>query len=86
MKKALVALVVLVLLVAGAVLWAYYSLDVIVKLTLEHYGPDVAGVSVRVGHVAISPRDGRGSLRNVEIGSDLGLRLSRGAGPEFGLG
>ena len=79
MKKALVAFVVLVLVVVGAVLWAYYSLDVIVKLTLEHYGPDVAGVSVRVGHVAISPRDGRGSLRNVEIGNPPGFAAAYAA-------
>jgi hypothetical protein len=79
MKKALVALVVLCLVVAGAIFWAYYSLDVIVKFTLEHYGPDVAGVSVRVGDVAISPRNGRGTLRGVEIGNPPGFSSARAA-------
>ena len=63
MKKAFVALVVLLALVAGALFWLYESLDVVVKFALEHYGPDVAGVTVKVGHVEISPRDGRGMLR-----------------------
>ncbi len=79
MKKALAALVVLGLVVAGAVFWAYYSLDFIVKFTLEHYGPDVAGVSVRVGHVAISPKDGRGSLKGVEIGNPPGFAAAHAA-------
>jgi len=73
MKKALVALLVLVVVAGGALFWLYESLDVLVKLTLEHYGPDVAGVSVKVAHVEISPTNGRGMLKGVDIGNPPGF-------------
>jgi len=79
LKKALVALVVLLALVAGALFWLYESLDVLVKFTLEHYGPDVAGVTVKVGHVEISPKDGRGMLRGIEIGNPPGFTTTHAA-------
>ncbi len=73
MRKALIAVAVLLVIVAGAALWAWYSLDVIVKLALEHYGPQVAGVTLKVGEAEISTHDGRGRLRNVEIGNPPGF-------------
>ena len=79
MKKALIVLAVLAVLIAGGVYWAYNSLDVIVKVALEHYGPDVTGVTVKVGEVKLSPRDGRGSLTNVEIGNPPGFSAPRAA-------
>ena len=79
MKKAAIVLVVLLVVIAGGVFWAYNSLDVIVKMGLEHYGPDVTGVSVTVGEVKLSPRDGRGSLKDVEIGNPPGFAAPRAA-------
>lgn len=79
MKKAVIVLAVLAVLIGGGVYWAYNSLDVIVKVALEHYGPDVTGVSVKVGEVKLSPRDGRGSLKGVEIGNPPGFSASRAA-------
>ncbi len=64
---------------AGAVLWAYHSLDVIVKLALEYYGPDVLGVPVKVGQVRISGRSGEGSLKGIEIGISPGFAATRSA-------
>jgi hypothetical protein len=61
------------------VYWAYNSLDVIVKYALEHYGPDVTGVSLKVGEVNCPPRDGRGSLKGVEIGNPPGFSAPRAA-------
>jgi hypothetical protein len=78
-KKAAIVLAVLAVLVAGGVYWAYNSLGVIVKVALEHYGPDVTGVSVKVGEVTLSPRDGRGSLKGVEIGNPPGFSAPRAA-------
>jgi uncharacterized protein involved in outer membrane biogenesis len=66
-------------LAAGAALWAYYSLDVIVKIALEHYGPDVLGVPVKVGNVRISAKSGEGTLRNLEIGTPGGFSAQRAA-------
>ena len=79
MKKALAALAVLLLLAAGGAWLAFHYLDVIVKYALEHYGPQVAGVSVKVGEVRISTRDGRGSLKGVEIGNPAGFSSGRAA-------
>jgi uncharacterized protein involved in outer membrane biogenesis len=79
MKKAAIVLAVLLAAIALGVFWAYNSLDVIVKIALEHYGPDVAGVSVKVGEVTLSPRDGRGSVKGVEIGNPAGFSAPRAA-------
>jgi uncharacterized protein involved in outer membrane biogenesis len=50
-----------------------------VKVALEHYGPDVTGTSVKVGDVEMSPRSGRGRLKNLEIGNPPGFTSPRAA-------
>jgi uncharacterized protein involved in outer membrane biogenesis len=77
LKKALAVVAVLVALVAAGAWLAYNSLDVIVKMALEHWGPDVTGVDVKVGEVRISPRDGQGSIRGLELGSPRGFGAPR---------
>jgi len=79
MKKVLIGLVVLALLAAAGVYWAYNRIDVIAHWAIEHYGPDIAGVSVKVKDVELSPTDGRGSLKGVEIGSPKGFGAPRAA-------
>jgi hypothetical protein len=79
MKRFLRALVVLLVVLALAALLAWNSLDLIVKYTLEHYAPQIAGVTVKVGDVEISPRDGRGRLKNIEIGNPQGFSAPRAA-------
>ncbi len=79
MKKAAIVIAVLAVLIAGGVYWAYNSLDVIVKIALEHYGPGIAGVPIQVGEVRLSMRDGRGSLKGVEIGNPPGFSAPRAA-------
>lgn len=79
MKKAAAILAVLVAVVAGLAFVAYERLDFIVKVALEHYGPEVAGVSVKVGDVELSPSSGQGRLRNLEIGNPPGFAAARAA-------
>ena len=79
MKKGVIAAVVIAAILAGLALLAYERLDLIVKVALEYYGPDVTGVSVKVGDVELSPLDGRGRLRNLEIGNPAGFSASRAA-------
>jgi hypothetical protein len=79
LKKALVVLAVIAVLAAGGAYLAYNSLDIIVKLALEHYGPEVAGVDVKVGEVRISPKEGRGAIRDIEIGNAPGFSAPRAA-------
>ncbi|HEX4332781.1 MAG TPA: hypothetical protein VH040_11630 [Usitatibacter sp.] len=79
MRKAAWIVAVLLVVAAGAAFWAYESLDLIVKYALEHYGPQVAGVSVEVGEVHLSPSDGRGSVKRVDIGNPPGFTAPRAA-------
>lgn len=73
MKKLLLVLLAILVVLAGAAYWAYNSLDLIVRVAIEHYGPQVAGVPVKVGSVDISAADGRGMVRNLEIGNAPGF-------------
>ncbi len=79
MKKVFVVLAVVAAILSLGVLWAWYSLDFIVKVALEHYGPDVTGVAIKVDEVRLSPRDGLGSLEGVEIGNPTGFSAPRAA-------
>ncbi|HXF78618.1 MAG TPA: hypothetical protein VN598_07130 [Usitatibacter sp.] len=79
MRKAAWVVAVLVVIAAGAGFWAYESLDLIVKYALEHYGPQVTGVTVEVDEVRLSPRDGRGSVKRVDIGNPPGFTAPRAA-------
>ena len=79
MRKAAWIVAILVIVVAGAAFWAYESLDLIVKVALEHFGPQVTGVSVEVGEVEISAASGRGTLRRVDIGNPPGFSAPRAA-------
>ena len=77
MKKALYALAAVVLAAAAGAWLAYNSLDLIVAWALEHYGPDVTGTPVHVAEVKISPRDGQGRVRGLEIGNPPGFGAPR---------
>ena len=79
MKKLVVAIAVVLAIVGVAAFVVYERLDLVVKLALEYYGPDVTGASVKVGDVEISPRSGRGRLKNLEIGNPQGFSSPRAA-------
>src|SRR5690242_14621485 len=68
----LVALVVLGL--GGALWWLYASRDALIKRAIERYGPEVTGVSVKVGGVKLEPLDGSGAIRSLEIGNPPGYK------------
>lgn len=73
MKTTLVVLAVVLAAAAGAAYWAWNSVDLLVRVALEHYGPEVTGARLRVGAIDISPRDGRGAVQNLELGSPAGF-------------
>jgi len=79
MKKLLVIVVVVLAVIAGVAYWAYNSLDLIVQIAVEHYAPEIAGVSVNVRSVDISARDGRGTVRGLEIGNPPGFAAPKAA-------
>jgi uncharacterized protein involved in outer membrane biogenesis len=78
-KKLAVILLVVVALAGGAAYWAYHSLDLIVRVAIEHYAPEIAGVSVKVHGVDISAPDGRGVVRGLEIGNPAGFTAPHAA-------
>ena len=73
MRKSLVVLAVVVAAVAIAAWWAYSSLDLIVRVGIEYYGPKIAGVPVHVTSVDLSTADGRGAVRGLEVGNPAGF-------------
>ena len=77
MRKALYVLAAVALVAAAGAWIAYNSLDFVVRWALEHYGPDVTGTPVHVAEVKISPRDGMGGLRGLEIGNPPGFSAPR---------
>lgn len=82
LRRAFIALAVLLLLAGGVAFLAFNYLDVALKWALEHYGPIVAGVPVKVREVQISPTNGRGAVRELEIGNPAGFA----AGPAARFG
>jgi hypothetical protein len=73
----LLVLALLVLAAAGALWWLYASRDAIIKRAIESYGPQVTGVSVKVGSVKLEPLDGRGAIRGLEVGNPKGFKAPR---------
>ncbi|MGH8750106.1 MAG: hypothetical protein ACREUV_00200 [Burkholderiales bacterium] len=70
MKKLLLGIAVVVLLViAGGAWWLYSSLDSVVASAIRTYGPQIAGVSVKLSSVKIVPADGTASLRGLVVGN-----------------
>jgi uncharacterized protein involved in outer membrane biogenesis len=78
-KKLLIVLVVLAALAGGGIWFALNKLDVIAHYAIEHYGPEITGVTVKVKDVELSPTDGKGALRGVDIGSPRGFNAARTA-------
>jgi hypothetical protein len=78
-KKLVIVVAVILALLGVAAFVVHERFDLIVKVALEHYGPDVTGTSVKVGDVEISPKTGRGRLRNLEIGNPAGFAAPRAA-------
>ncbi|HET7731840.1 MAG TPA: hypothetical protein VFK48_17600 [Usitatibacter sp.] len=79
MRKALYILLALLLLGGAGIFLALHYVDLIVTVALEHYGPQVAGVSVKAGGVRISPREGHGRIAALEIGNPPGYSSPRAA-------
>src|SRR3954471_16294696 len=79
LRRGRIALTVSLLVAGGAAFLAFNYLDVAVKWALEHYGPIVAGVPVKVREVQISPTNGRGAVRELEIGNPAGFAAGHSA-------
>jgi hypothetical protein len=63
--------------VAAGAWWLYASRDALIKRAVEHYGPQVTGVSVNVKAVKLEPIEGRGTISGLEIGNPPGFSTAR---------
>ena len=58
----------------GAGIWLASSLDSLVKSAIETYGPQITGVSVKVGSVSLSPTSGQGTIKGLRLGNPAGFK------------
>ena len=79
MSRLVFLLLVVVALAAGGAYLAFNYVDVVVKMALEHWGPEIIGAPVKVGEVQISVKSGRGAIRELEIGNPSGFASKRAA-------
>jgi len=63
--------------VIGAGIWLASSLDPLLKSAIETYGPEITGVSVKVGAVNLSPRSGHGSIKNLRLGNPKSYKADK---------
>jgi hypothetical protein len=68
---------VVVLVLAGGAWWLYSSMDSLVATAIRSYGPDITGVSVKVGGVKIRPTDGAATVRDLQLGNPAGFKTER---------
>jgi len=61
----------------GAAWWLYASRDALIKRAIEHYGPELTGVAVKVKRVKLEPLDGRGAITGLELGNPAGFSAAR---------
>ena len=73
----LVLLGIAVLGVGAGAWWLYASRDALIKRAIEHFGPDLTGVSVRVNAVKFEPVDGRGAITGLEVGNPPGYSSAK---------
>ncbi len=69
-----IALMVVVLLLAGGVWWLHQSLGSVLASSVREYGPRVLGVTVKLGKVAIHPASGMVTIRGLRLGNPKGFR------------
>jgi uncharacterized protein involved in outer membrane biogenesis len=73
LKKIFVALVVLLVVVAGAGWYLLSSLDSIAKNAIEKFGSQVTGTSVSVDNVRLLPFNGAGTVSGLMVGNPAGF-------------
>jgi hypothetical protein len=73
-KKLAQALALLLLALVAGGWWLYESRDELLARAIRNYGPEVTGVSVKLGEVHLSPLDGAATLHRLEIGNPAGFK------------
>ena len=74
MKKAGIALALLVLLLGGALFWLHHNLNHLVKNAIETYGSQMTKAKVTVSSVALTTTTGTGIIRGLVVGNPKGFK------------
>jgi len=74
MKKAGIALVALLIVLAGVLFWLHSNMDSLVKSAIEKYGSEMTGAKVQVASVEIRAAQGTGIVRGFVVGNPPGFR------------
>lgn len=74
MKKAGIAFVVLLIILAGALFWLHNNMDSLVKNAIEKYGSQMTGAKVQVSSVEIRAAQGTGIVRGLIVGNPSGFK------------
>jgi hypothetical protein len=75
MKRNLRGLLLLIVLAAGGgVWWVYQSRNALIADAIRNYGPQITGVSVKLGHVRLEPAEGALELSQLELGNPKGFK------------
>ena len=78
LRTVILLLVALLIIAAGAgAWWLYASRDALIKRAIEHFGPDLTGVSVKVKAVNFEPVEGSGAITGLEVGNPPGFSTPR---------
>jgi hypothetical protein len=77
-KRLIVVAAVLILLIVGGVVFAFFKLDSLVKLGIEQGGTQAMGVTTKVDRVSVGLLSGKASLRGLSIANPAGFKQ-----PEF---
>lgn len=73
MKKVLVAVVALLVVVAGALMFVWSNLDAIVKEAIQTYGSEAVKTEVRVAEVKLKLEEGSGMIKGLKVGNPAGF-------------
>ena len=73
MKKAGVALLALLIVLAGMLFWLHGNMDSLVKTAIEKYGSEMTGTRVQVASVEIRAAQGTGIVRGLVVGNPSGF-------------
>ena len=76
MRVLLVLILLLVLGLAGGAWWVYHSRDALLASAIRTYGPEITGVSVKLGSVHLEPTEGRAILSGLELGNPPGFKTA----------
>lgn len=77
MKKFLWSLLLLLVVAAGGgAWWVYQSRDALIADAIRSYGPQILGVSVKLGGVKLDPVEGTAVLSGLELGNPKGFKTA----------